>query len=591
MRSGNGENDMNEHIKKILEHKYVYYIHIAVYFAIILLNAEIIFVPQVRGANYHLPAAIVFASFFVFLLVIEMISHHRTNDFIGNNPVGLIYRIIQLVVTTVFYFLVPDNIGVSACLTAVILFSVELMFYIQFDELFWRVLVYSIFGISLAAMTAWRMTHYDSVFRSVNLAVSVAVVILSVVIICEWVAGLYNYFTRLLFAQNRTVENLNVANDKLKEQQEEIKKTNDKLGRQKIELQAANKKINRAHDEMSVENEIATAVTSTVELEDLLEKVSRIIRVRLDMDFAGVVLEPDSNLAVPGEDAIGRKIFSSTVFGKEYLEHMENLLLSGEADDILELSQTYVQNMEADNNRLNRGVKENQVLESVVVVPLKKQEERLGNLVIGKRTVNAFMDNKAFYENIGSQLSIGISNMRLYEQMHEMAIRDGLTKIYNRRHLTELLNTYLSEAMQKKIDVSLALFDIDKFKLVNDTYGHQCGDAVIRHVATLLNRAALENGGIAGRYGGEEFVIAFQGKTLDEVYRIVEEVHAKIKAEDVTYEDKVLNVRASAGVASYPETCKNPAELLTRADAAMYYSKQNGRDRITIDSEELKNII
>ena len=71
--------------------------------------------------------------------------------------------------------------------------------------------------------------------------------------------------------------------------------------------------------------------------------------------------------------------------------------------------------------------------------------------------------------------------------MNDMAIRDGLTRIYNRRHLNECLNEYLSEAMVKKLPVTLALFDIDKFKMINDTYGHQCGDEVIRYVAALLD--------------------------------------------------------------------------------------------------------
>ena len=169
-----------------------------------------------------------------------------------------------------------------------------------------------------------------------------------------------------------------------------------------------------------------------------------------------------------------------------------------------------------------------------------------------------------------------------------MAIRDGLTRIFNRRHLSELLNEYLGEAVKRKAPVSLALFDIDKFKMVNDTYGHQCGDAVIRYVATLLNRGAIRNGGIAGRYGGEEFVVAFMNKSLQETYEIVKDIHSAIKSEPVVYEDKEVLVRASVGVASFPETCSNPGELLNRADWAMYHSKKNGRDQITIDSDQIK---
>ena len=73
---------------------------------------------------------------------------------------------------------------------------------------------------------------------------------------------------------------------------------------------------------------------------------------------------------------------------------------------------------------------------------------------------------------------------------------------------------------------------------MNDTYGHQCGDEVIRYVASLLNRGALKHGGIAGRYGGEEFVVAFFEKDLDETYHIVEDIHNQIRSEEVVYEGK-----------------------------------------------------
>lgn len=209
-------------------------------------------------------------------------------------------------------------------------------------------------------------------------------------------------------------------------------------------------------------------------------------------------------------------------------------------------------------------------------------------MLIGKCEFGAFADSRAFFESLASQISLGIYNRRLYEQMQDMAIRDGLTHIYNRRHLTKLLNENLMNAVSHKTSVALALFDIDKFKLVNDTYGHPCGDVVICHVATLLNETAVRYGGIAGRYGGEEFVIAFAEKSLVEMTKIVEEVHDRIKKEKISFEDKQLSVSVSAGVASYPETCKNPSDLMTRADWAMYYSKRMGRDRITIDSEDLE---
>ena len=80
----------------------------------------------------------------------------------------------------------------------------------------------------------------------------------------------------------------------------------------------------------------------------------------------------------------------------------------------------------------------------------------------------------------------------------------------------------------------------------------------------------------------------FKGKSLGEVHEIVKNVHARIREEEVVFEENVIHVRVSAGISSYPETCQNPADLLTRADWAMYHSKRTGRDRITVDSDELE---
>ena len=177
----------------------------------------------------------------------------------------------------------------------------------------------------------------------------------------------------------------------------------------------------------------------------------------------------------------------------------------------------------------------------------------------------------------------------LYQKMENMAIRDGLTGIYNRRYLTEMLNAKISESNRKKTPVSLALFDIDKFKMVNDTYGHPFGDKVIQYVAQLLEKTANKNGGMAGRYGGEEFVIAFPGKGIKETFLLVERVHAEIKSTPLLYGKEEVQIRVSAGIASYPETCSKADDILNRADWAMYHSKKNGRDQITIDNEMISS--
>jgi diguanylate cyclase (GGDEF)-like protein len=225
---------------------------------------------------------------------------------------------------------------------------------------------------------------------------------------------------------------------------------------------------------------------------------------------------------------------------------------------------------------------------SIMIMPLLRGDERIGVFFVGYPKYDFFKDNKQFFENIVSQFLIAIANANMYMKMETMAIKDGLTNIYNRRHLTQMFNEAMNQAILTKRPISVALFDIDKFKNVNDQYGHLFGDVVIKTVASLADQYAQESGGFAGRYGGEEFVIVFPNKVLEEAYEVVKKIHGEVKKKELEHNGMIVHITVSAGVTSYPETCSNPGELLNRADWAMYYSKEHGRDQITIDSDEVR---
>ncbi len=321
-----------------------------------------------------------------------------------------------------------------------------------------------------------------------------------------------------------------------------------------------------------------------------MRKIVDILQIRLDMDAVIIILEPDNTIQIPGQPPKGRFLAIATNMGDDFVDQIKRSVFETDLKEMLVMSKLYMQNTSTESVKFFAFLEDKYDMPSVITLPIiGKEEARYGTLIVMKNKINVFMDGAAFYQNIAGQISLGVSNAMLYEQMNDMAVRDGLTRIYNRGHLNKLMNAYLNEAMQKKIPVSMALFDIDKFKLVNDNYGHQCGDEAIKHVSRLLNIAAIRNGGIAGRYGGEEFVIAFLGKTVKEVYEIARQAHAQIGATPIHFADRVLQITASAGVAGFPETCENPMDLLTRADWAMYTSKQNGRNRITIDSDKVRN--
>mgnify|MGYP000326408763 FL=1 len=586
---------MEEKIKEFWKQKQVAFYHIFLDVMLLIYCISFYF-----AGNQVVTIRYVILFVYALLCIVTELVHnrHMQKKYVHSKriiQVEKVYCFLRPALGLAYYYMAETKLEGIIFLILFLIYFFELFYSVALGKKAHRVIIYVTY-ICLYGMISFVMLvvlAQDNLSRvTVGIAirelVTVSVVLVLIVVVSEMMSHMWDFFEKDIFRQNRALEDLNKVNDKMKEQQEKINRVNEKLGVQKIELQLANKKINRSHDEMSVQNELSSIIISSIEIKDMLDKIVDMIQVRLDLDVVVIVLEQDHELYVPGMEEEQRRAISCVLgdeFKKKVIESIEHTDMS----EILRMTQTYIQNNVTDSVQLFTKLEGKQELPSVVCLPIRNQEERLGTLFVGKNKENTFMDSRAFYENIASQISIGVANARLYAKMNDMAIRDGLTRIYNRRHLTELLRKYLAEAMTKKVPVSLALFDIDKFKMVNDTYGHQCGDEVIRYVASLLNRGALKHGGIAGRYGGEEFVVAFFEKDLDETYHIVEDIHNQIRSEEVVYEGKHISVRASVGVASYPQTCANPGELLTRADWAMYHSKKNGRDRITIDSEKISS--
>lgn len=588
---------MEDKIKEFWKQKQVVFHHIFLDVMLLIYCIGVYF-----AANQEV--SIRYAVLFVYALlcvVTELVhNHHVQKKYVYSKriiQVEKVYCFLRPALGLAYYYMAETKLEGIIFLILFLIYFFELFYSVALGKKAHRVIVYAtyicLYGIiSFVMLVVLAQDNLSRVTVGITIRelVTVSVVLVLIVVVSEMMSYMWDFFEKDIFRQNRALEDLNKVNDKMKEQQEKINRVNEKLGVQKIELQLANKKINRSHDEMSVQNELSSIIISSIEIKDMLDKIVDMIQVRLDLDVVVIVLEQDHELYVPGMEEEQQRVYAvSCVLGDEFKKKVIESIEHTDMSEILRMTQTYIQNNVTDSVQLFTKLEGKQELPSVVCLPIRNQEERLGTLFVGKNKENTFMDSRAFYENIASQISIGVANARLYAKMNDMAIRDGLTRIYNRRHLTELLRKYLAEAMAKKVPVSLALFDIDKFKMVNDTYGHQCGDEVIRYVASLLNRGALKHGGIAGRYGGEEFVVAFFEKDLDETYHIVEDIHNQIRSEEVVYEGKHISVRASVGVASYPQTCANPGELLTRADWAMYHSKKNGRDRITIDSEKISS--
>jgi diguanylate cyclase (GGDEF)-like protein len=165
------------------------------------------------------------------------------------------------------------------------------------------------------------------------------------------------------------------------------------------------------------------------------------------------------------------------------------------------------------------------------------------------------------------------------EALRQYATLDHLTGLWNRRMILEQLERELNRVKRDRRTLTVALLDIDRFKDVNDRYGHPTGDAVLRDVAAAI-RTQLREYDFVGRYGGEEFILLLPGCEASDGCVIANRVRTRISSEPVRHGDLVIPVTVSLGVASTESVGLDVSALIEAADAALYRAKANGRDRV-----------
>ncbi|MBQ8983675.1 MAG: diguanylate cyclase [Lachnospiraceae bacterium] len=378
------------------------------------------------------------------------------------------------------------------------------------------------------------------------------------------------------------VEDMKEDNDELVAVKNRIEKVNEELNLQRVKLAQMNREVNQSNAELAIQAELLKNINGSLSKDIpafLNYIIDSVIRIR-HAEFCGIYI--DKNVFFNK-----RPFNSASCVSNETIKDASEMKILYEKASNREDDWRVYRNLEEED--FPTIVKTN--THSIMVMPLVLDKKKYGVIVVGSRNPMAFEEHVTFYDVIVPQFNLAIHNFQLYNQMKHIAQTDGLTGINNRTHFNRLFNEQMDVTLRNNEPLTVALFDIDKFKRINDTYGHLVGDEVIKCIASLAYEyVEVPEKGFICRYGGEEFVLVFPNTNTDTALETVRALHKKIEDTTVEAYGHVVSMTVSIGVTNYPVICDDVNQLLKRADWSMYYAKEHGRNQIKVDGPDVTEV-
>jgi len=321
---------------------------------------------------------------------------------------------------------------------------------------------------------------------------------------------------------------------------------------------------------------IINAISTSVEVKGIIDSVGTTLPALFDFSVFGVLWKEGPMLSLFQEESC------PPAFTQEVVKNMLKVF-SILGEEPIEVERVNLQ-VEKGKLRNRQMVMDPQAsLKSHLTLPLVIEGEIIGCISINSDQANMYnIPRLQFFSVLGYQMAASLKHIQRFSTVKKEAIYDTLTNLFNRRHFEERLSAETQKAFESESNLSMIMVDIDHFKKVNDTFGHDGGDKVLREIASLLKNSVRQHDTVA-RYGGEEFVLLLPGAPLDPTNMVAERIRRSVENTPFDMGQTQIRITISLGISNFPiHRMKSKEELVKMADLALYDAKRGGRNRVCI---------